>query len=173
MALSLQNRALISIEARRQAQAAQRSAMAFREALPFGALIGVYLRERRAHAAMLTRFGSGRWYVESQPEASPVLVRKLLTYGPQSKQTAFLAKTDLRAWLRGRDVRIETLIAALRELKVLVGPPAGHRISMASRTRVCGVPVMAIEVDLKRLAFLAKKGDVPRLGAAWGDGARR
>ena len=96
-----------------------------------------------------------------------------MTYGPGAKQTAFIAKVPFRSWLlQERDVKLETLIAALRELRALIGP-VGRRISMASRTRVCGVPVMAIEVDLKRLAFLAKKGDVPRLGAAWGDGARR
>ena len=158
--------AQLRLESRRMAEGAQWGASAYREALPYGALVVVYPRERRAHTATIGRFASGKWFVESEPERSPVLVRRVLVYGRGAKESAHLHKADLRAWLRSeRDVKLETLVAALRELRALVGSPAGRSISMASRTRVIGVPAAAIEVDLKRLAFLSRKGDIPKLGA--------
>ena len=173
MALSLQQQVRIRMEAREQAAAGKRSASAFREALPYGALVGVYLRERLPHTATMGRFAGGRWYVETEPERSPVFVRRCLVYGQGAKKTAHLHKSDLRSWLRTRDVKLETLVAALRELKVLVGPPAGRRIAMAAKTKVVGVPATAIEVSLDRLSFLSRKGDIGKLGAAWGDGSRQ
>ena len=173
MALSALQQAQIRTVARRQMGAAQRSASAYREACQYAGLLAPYFRDRRAHVATMGRFASGKWFVESQPERSPVYVRRCLVYGRGAKQTAHVHKADLRSWLRReRDVKLETLVAALRELKALIGPPGGRRIAMASRTKICGVPAAAIEVDLKRLAFLSKKGDLVKLGAAWGDGTR-
>ena len=152
---------------------AKRRGSAYKEALPYGALVGVYLRERLPHTATMGRFAGGRWYVETEPERSPVYVRRCLVYGQGAKKTAHLHKSDLRSWLRReRDVKLETLIAALRELKALVGPAEGRRIAMAAKTKVVGVSATAIEVSLDRLAFLSRKGDLGRLGAAWGDGSR-
>ena len=151
---------------------AKRRGSAYKEACEYGALVGVYLRERLPHTATMGRFAGGRWYVETEPERSPVYVRRCLVYGQGAKKTAHLHKSDLRSWLRTRDVKLETLVAALRELKVLVGPPAGRRIAMAAKTKVVGVSATAIEVSLDRLAFLSRKGDLGRLGAAWGDGSR-
>ena len=152
---------------------AKRRGSAYKEACEYGALVGVYLRERREHSATLGRFGAGRWFVETEPERSPVFVRRCLIYGQGAKKTAHLHKSDLRSWLRReRDVKLETLVAALLELKALVGPPAGRRIAMAAKTKVVGVSATAIEVSLDRLAFLSRKGDLGRLGAAFGDGAR-
>ena len=154
-------------------QQGPRGVSAYREALPYGALVGVYLRARRAHTATVARFARGKVFPEIQPERSPVLVRVSRVYGRGGKETAFIAKSPFRSWLlHERDVKLEAVIAALRELKALIGPPAGRRIAMASRTRIVGVSATAIEVDLKRLAFLSRKGDLVKLGAAWGGGTR-
>ena len=152
---------------------AKRRGSTFKESCEYGALVGVYLRERLPHTATMGRFAGGRWFVETEPERSPVFVRRCLVYGQGAKKTAHLHKSDLRSWLRReRDVKLETLIAALREIKVLVGPPVGRRIAMAAKTKVVGVPATAIEVSLDRLSFLSRKGDIGKLGAAWGDGSR-
>ena len=152
---------------------ARRGVSAYREALPYAALVGTYLRVQRPHTATVARFAVGKVFCEIQPERSPVRVRVSRVYGRGARETAFIAKSPFRRWLlHERDVKLEDVTAALRELKALVGSPAGRRIAMASRTRVVGVSATAIEVDLKRLALLSRKGDLVKLGAAWGDSTR-
>ena len=131
-------------------EAAKREA-AREEARQYTALVGTYLRERRAHAVTMGRFGAGRWYVEAEPACSPVFARVCKVYGPGAKATAFIAKSDLRAWLRTRDVTLETLVAALRGVGALIS--LGRSISLASKTRVVGVPALSIEVSLNKIGL--------------------
>ena len=135
---------------------ARRGVSAYKEALPYGALVGAYLRAQRPHTATVARFAVGKVFCEIQPELPPVLVRVVRVYGRGGKETACIAKSPFRSWLlREVDVRLEDVTAALRELKALIGSPAGRRVAMASRTRIVGVSATAIEVDLRRLAFLS------------------
>ena len=146
--------------ARRIADDAKRAKTARAEAAEFTRLVSEYLRARRSNTATMGRWFNGRWFVELEPARSPVLVRRLNVYGRgggAATRTALLVKTDLAAWLRReRDVDLRTLTAALVELGALVGPPAGRRVAMASKTRVVGVAATAIEVDLAKLDRLAK-----------------
>ena len=163
----------MALPARLQAHGARHGVSTYRAACEVAAYLAPYFTFAADRTTTLTRFGAGRWHVEVQPQSAlPVLVRRELSYGPGSKHVALVGRVALGTWLRGRGVELAVFLAALRELKVLVGSPAGRRVSLSAGTRVLGVRLQAVEIDLRRMAFLEKKGDVPRLGAAW-DGTRR
>ena len=164
----------MALPARLQAHGAQRGVSSYRAACELAAYLAPYFAFAASRTATLTRFGAGRWHVEVEPQASsPVLIRRELTYGPGSKRVALVGRVALGAWLRGRGVELPVFLSALRELRVLLGAPAGRRVALSAKTRVLGVRIQAVELDLRRIQFLEKKGDVPRLGAAWGDGFRQ